>query len=40
MVDTAALALLVALDRDGTTSYMIACSAFLPPLTAAWAGIR
>ncbi|MFE5398697.1 CitMHS family transporter [Streptomyces sp. NPDC056568] len=30
VVGTAALALLVALDGDGTTSYMIICSAFLP----------
>lgn len=29
-VGTAVLALLVALDGDGTTSYMIICSAFLP----------
>ena len=29
-VGTAILALLVALDGDGTTSYMIVCSAFLP----------
>ncbi|MEU6132952.1 citrate:proton symporter [Saccharopolyspora sp. NPDC047091] len=29
-VGTAVLALLVALDGDGTTSYMILCSAFLP----------
>ena len=29
-VGTAVLALLVALDGDGTTSYMIVCSAFLP----------
>ncbi|MGI5453563.1 CitMHS family transporter [Streptomyces sp. CA-249302] len=30
VVGTAVLALLVALDGDGTTSYMIICSAFLP----------
>jgi len=30
LVGTAVLALLVALDGDGTTSYMIICSAFLP----------
>ncbi|MFJ8539467.1 CitMHS family transporter [Streptomyces sp. NPDC093591] len=30
VVGTAVLALLVALDGDGTTSYMIVCSAFLP----------
>jgi CitMHS family citrate-Mg2+:H+ or citrate-Ca2+:H+ symporter len=30
LVGTAILALLVALDGDGTTSYMIICSAFLP----------
>ncbi|MGI5472895.1 SLC13 family permease [Streptomyces sp. CA-132043] len=30
VVRTAVLALVVALDGDGTTSYMIVCSAFLP----------
>ncbi|MFE2943099.1 hypothetical protein ACFXKG_29195 [Streptomyces sp. NPDC059255] len=30
LLGTAVLALLVALDGDGTTSYMIICSAFLP----------